>query len=135
MARAARLNRKSAERAGRRAETLAALWLRLKGYRIVAQRYRTRVGEIDLVARRAGCLAIIEVKQRARGGGADTAVGPRSERRIAAAAEIFLARRPDLAGRPVRYDIVTVEGWRLRHIRDAFRPGWQEGLVNPDGIF
>src|SRR5690606_20781701 len=58
-------DRRRAERAGRRAETLAALFLRLKLYRIVAMRYKTPVGEIDIVARRGRMLVLVEVKQRA----------------------------------------------------------------------
>ena len=60
-----RLNRQLAEARGRRAETLAAWWLRLQGWRILAQRARVPGGEVDLVARRGRVLAFVEVKQRA----------------------------------------------------------------------
>src|SRR6476469_7445338 len=59
-----RSNRRAAEARGRRAETLAAWWLRLHGWRILAQRVKTRAGEIDLIARRGRTLAFIEVKAR-----------------------------------------------------------------------
>ncbi|WP_298916675.1 YraN family protein [uncultured Algimonas sp.] len=118
--------RQAAERAGRRAEIWVAAYLRLTGYRILAQRYRTRSGEIDLVARRRRRIVFVEVKQRAN---ADHAVDPvtaRSEERIIRAAEIFLSRHPAYVeqGYGLRYDLVTVLGrWRIRHQKDAFR-GW-----------
>ena len=57
--------RRTAYLFGQKAETLAALWLRLKGYRILARRFRAPPGEIDLVARRGRVLALVEVKARA----------------------------------------------------------------------
>jgi putative endonuclease len=67
------MKRQSAERGGRRAESLAAWWLRLKGWRILARRVRTPVGEIDLVARRGRTIAFVEVKARATAVQADLA--------------------------------------------------------------
>lgn len=114
--------RRTAERAGRLAEALAALSLRLKAYRIVARRFRTPVGEIDLVARRGRLLVFIEVKLRPAGLEGLMALQPRQQRRIRNAAGWFLARRPELAGLDCRFDLVTVAPWRLpRHVQDVWR--------------
>lgn len=121
----AEARRLAAEKRGRRSETLAALLLRLKGYRILGRRVRTHAGEIDLVARApAGPVCFIEVKARADETSTANALGPRQQARIARAAELFLAGRPDLASRGARFDVVTViPGALPRHIRDAWRPG------------
>ncbi len=118
-------DRQRAERRGRRGETLAVLLLMLKGYRILGRRVKTKVGEIDLVARSPwGIICFIEVKARASGALALDAVGSRQQARIARAAQLYLAARPRLGNRGVRYDIVAVTPRTLpRHIRDAFRAG------------
>ncbi|MGB6231594.1 MAG: YraN family protein [Litorimonas sp.] len=119
-------DREAAERAGRRAEGLVALYLVLTGHRILARRYRCPSGEIDLIARRGRAIVFIEVKQRARAAHAVDPVTARSEERILRAGETWLNRHPDYIDRDfaVRYDLVTVIGrWRLHHLRDAFR-GW-----------
>ena len=115
------------ERRGRWAEQAAALLLALKGYRILARRFATHVGEIDLVARRGATLAFVEVKRRPSRGAALEAVLPRQRRRIERAALLFLARHPALAAScAVRFDVVTVAGagwWSWpRHLVDAWRP-------------
>lgn len=117
--------RQKAEKRGRRSETLAALLLMMKGYRILGRRVKTHVGEIDLVARApSGILCFIEVKARADANLALGSVGQRQQERIARAATLYLAARPKLAARGVRYDVVTVAPRTLpRHIRDAFRGG------------
>lgn len=115
--------RRRAYRHGRAAEWLCAALLVLKGYRIVARGVRLPVGEIDIVARRAGVLACVEVKRRKTLRGAVEAVTARQRRRIGRAAEGFVARRPDLAGLAIRFDVMLVAGgWRPRHIEDAWRP-------------
>ena len=114
--------RRAAEARGRRAETLAALWLGLKLYRVLDRRVRTPRGELDLVARRGGLLVFIEVKQRPSGREAVEAVTPRQQARIAAAAEVWAARR-GLDRLDRRFDVITVSPGRLpHHMRDAFRP-------------
>lgn len=117
--------RLAAEKRGRRSETLAALLLRLKGYRILARRVRTLAGEIDLIARApSGLVCFIEVKARTADGIAIESVGPRQQARIARAAELYVAGRPGLANKGMRFDIVTIIPRHLpRHIRDAWRPG------------
>lgn len=86
------MKRQAAERSGRRAESIAAWWLRLKGYRILARRVRTPVGEIDLVARRGKTLAFVEVKARQDRSSAGFAVSPSNARRISRASNLLLAR-------------------------------------------
>lgn len=120
-----RQNRKqAAERRGRRSEMWAALILMVKGYRILGRRVRTRLGEIDLVARApGGLICFVEVKARPEGLAAAQSVGPQQQARIARAAQLYLAGRPGLARKGVRFDIVTVSPGRLpRHLRDAWRP-------------
>src|SRR5207342_3532214 len=86
----AQMNRRAAERGGRRAERLAAWWLRLKGWRILAIRARTPVGEVDLVARRGRVLAFVEVKARATEADAAIALDDWRLRRVARAAEALM---------------------------------------------
>jgi putative endonuclease len=86
------MKRQRAERGGRRAERVAAWWLRLKGWRILAVRARTPVGEVDLVARRGSILAFIEVKARASEAQAGLALDDYRLRRVARAAEALSAR-------------------------------------------
>lgn len=80
-----------AYRSGLFAETLAALLLRLKGHRVVARRYKTPVGEIDLVALKGKRLAFIEVKRRKTAEDAAWTVPAKQRRRIVRAAQYWLA--------------------------------------------
>jgi putative endonuclease len=116
--------REAAERRGRAGESLAALWLRLKGYRILARRVKTHAGEIDLVAAAPfGPVCFIEVKARAHARLAAESVADGQRTRIARAANLYLAARPALAGRGMRFDIVALAPRRLPvHHRDAWRP-------------
>lgn len=115
----------AAEKRGRRSETWAALLLRLKGYRIVARRVRNHAGEIDLIARApSGLMCFIEVKARTAHASAIDSVGLRQRSRIARAAELYVAGRPELSAKGMRFDIVTVSPRTIpKHIRDAWRPG------------
>jgi putative endonuclease len=120
-------DRRSAYRHGYAAEAAAALLLTAKGYRLLARRYRTPLGEIDLIVRRGGLVAFVEVKARKTEREGLEAIGPLAERRILGAADLWLARHPDAAGLDFRYDLVLVTPWRLpKHVPDAFRPGWGE---------
>ena len=113
------MNRQKAERGGRRAERLAAWWLRLKGWRILAVRARTPVGEVDLVARRGRTLAFIEVKARAGEAEAAIALDDWRLRRVARAAEALLPRYMR-DGDVVRIDAMFVTPWRLpRHLTNV----------------
>jgi putative endonuclease len=108
-------------RLGLSAETRAAALLLLKGFRIAARRWRSPVGEIDLVVRRGRLLVFVEVKAREKFDDAAEAVTERQRRRIAAAAEAWLAGHAADAGRDIRFDAVLVAPWRLpRHIPAAF---------------
>lgn len=113
---------RSAERDGRRAERQAAGWLRLKGYVILARRWRSSAGEVDIVARRLfGPVCFVEVKTRADDAAAVAAVSLRQRARIARAAEIFLNGRA--LARTARFDVISIVPGRLpRHIPDAWRP-------------
>jgi putative endonuclease len=101
---------------GRRAETVACWWLRLRGYAIVARNVRVLGREVDVVARRGRTLVVVEVKAR-RGSGrgeAEEMVGERQRRRLLQAAEVLLAADP--RARTARVDVVAVHGFRPRHI-------------------
>lgn len=112
--------RRAAERAGRRAEAIAAWYLRAKGWRILARRLRMPSIELDLVARRGDVLAVVEVKWRPSPEGALVALTPPAVARLrAAAAEI--AAREAARGRPVaaRVDLIALAPGRWpRHIAD-----------------
>ncbi|MCF1505087.1 YraN family protein [Afifella sp. H1R] len=115
--------RRRAYRQGHMAEMAAALFLMMKGYRILARRYRTPLGEIDLIARRGRTVAFVEVKLRGERAAADWALTPRSERRIGAAASVWTSRHPAAMQFTQRFDLVLVSPFRLpRHLADAFRP-------------
>ncbi|MEH6690638.1 MAG: YraN family protein [Pseudorhizobium pelagicum] len=114
-------SRRSAERRGHVAEYLAAFFLLLKGYRILALRYKTRSGEIDLIARKGDLAVFVEVKARVGEREAVDAVSATAQKRIRAASDIWLSRRPDAARLSQRYDVIAVLPGRLpRHFRDAF---------------
>jgi putative endonuclease len=117
--------RRAAYRHGHFAEAVAALLLTAKGYRLLARRYKTPLGEIDLIAKRGHTIAFIEVKARAFERDALESVGRAAERRIVDAADMWLAKHPDAAGLNLRYDMIVVAPWRLpKHLPDAFRPNW-----------
>jgi putative endonuclease len=112
-------DRRDAERRGRGAETLAALWLLAKGYRILAQRERTPYGEIDVAAFKDGVLVIIEVKARPSFNEGVLAVKQRN--RLLRAAQEF-AKRRRLGNVPIRFDLVVhrPKRWPV-HLRGAWR--------------
>jgi len=105
-------DRKGSENAGRAAE-LAALWyLRFKGYRLLAHRYRSPMGEIDLIMRKGDTTAFIEVKQRGSIDAAVSAVTPYQSKRIAAAARSFMGQDRKAALQFCRFDIVAVSPYQ-----------------------
>ena len=106
---------------GLSAESRAAALLIAKGYRIVARRWRSPVGEVDIVARRRKTLIFIEVKARERLDDAAEAVIRRQQRRIIAAAEAWLASHPDDVYSDIRFDVMLVAPKSIpRHIMAAF---------------
>jgi putative endonuclease len=113
--------RRARFRLGVSAESRAAALLLAKGYRVVAKRFRSGVGEVDLVARRGNVLVFVEVKARDRLDDAAEAVTPRQQRRIVAAAEAWLAANPDDVTRNIRFDAILIapRHWP-RHIQAAF---------------
>jgi putative endonuclease len=115
--------RQAAYSLGRNAERIAALWLRLKGYRVIARGVRTALGEIDLVVRRGQVLAFVEVKARQELDTAAAAITPRQRGRIVRAAEAFRLKHEGLARLAPRFDAVLLRPGRLpRHVPDAWRP-------------
>ena len=117
-------DRQAAHQRGHASETLAALWLRLKGYRILARRLKTHAGEIDLVAAAPfGPVCFVEVKARNLARTAAESVGSGQQTRIARAASLYLASRPGLARRGARFDIIAIAPKSLPvHHRDVWRP-------------
>lgn len=114
--------RRLAEKRGRRAEAIAAWYLRLKGYGILARRFRGPIGEIDLVAKRRRTLVFVEVKAHAEDESGLDAVDAKSRARIAHAAEAWLMRYPAAAAFKLRFDVILVPpglGWP-KHLRNAF---------------
>ncbi|MEO6394526.1 MAG: YraN family protein [Devosia sp.] len=109
------------ERAGRRGEMWAALFLRLKGYRIAAKRVKTPLGEIDLVARRGRLTVFVEVKARAFSEGEADALLAVNGRRIVRAAALWLGRHPELNAGETRFDVIFLAPFAWpRHITGAF---------------
>lgn len=112
-------SRSEREAQGRRGETLAAWYLRLKGWRIIARRARSPRGEIDLVARRGRTVAFVEVKWRSSANELDFAIDPYRLRRVAAAAEA-LAPRFVRSGDTQQIDVILVAPGRWpRHMANA----------------
>lgn len=112
--------RRAAETRGRVAEFIAALWLTLKGYRVLGQRLRTPFGEVDLAAWKNGVLVIVEVKARKTYDAGAYAVHPQAQIRIGRAAEV-LAGRWRLNAAPIRFDLIVVgAGFLPKHERAAW---------------
>jgi putative endonuclease len=116
-----RTSREDSERRGRLAETLALWSLRLKGYRLLARRYKSPQGEVDLIMRKGNVTVFIEVKARENENLALEAVTERQARRISAAARYWMARDRKASLGICRFDIVTVRPYHWpRHIENAF---------------
>lgn len=115
-------DRRRREQAGRRAETAAALWLQLKGYRILDRRARMPACEIDLVARKGKFVVFVEVKSRRSHAQALEAVTPQLRQRLEEAANQWVSRRRGLREALWRFDVVLLAPGRLpKHMRDAWR--------------
>lgn len=113
--------RVAAFQTGLSAESRAAAWLIAKGYRILARRFRTPHGEIDIVARRRNLIAFVEVKARASLDEAAYAVTPRQQQRIVNAAEGWLMAHPEHADFELRFDAMLIAPRHLpRHLLAAF---------------
>lgn len=108
------MNRLAAEQRGRRGETIAAWFLRLKGWRVVAMRVKTPRGEVDLIARRGKTIAFVEVKARRNVRDLATAIDAYRLRRVAAAAEILLPKYGKECEN-MQIDVIMVAPWRWPH--------------------
>jgi len=118
---AAGTERATSFQTGLSAERRACLYLIAKGYRILARRYRTPHGEIDVVAKRRATLVFAEVKARNSLDEAAYSVTPRQQQRIATAASLWLAAHPDHANLDCRFDVILIAPRRLpRHLEAAF---------------
>lgn len=116
----------SPQRFGKKAEDLAARYLKRRGYKIIARNYRTKAGEIDIIAREGRSLVFIEVKgrQSMRYGSAKAAVTPRKQRQVARVALWYL-KETDQLDVKARFDVVAVtqkDGEaRIEIVRNAFQ--------------
>lgn len=114
----------TADAKGRAAEQHAEELLVAEGWSVLGRRVRTARGELDLVAQRNGLVAFVEVKLRRSLEDAAYALSERQQRRIAEAAECWLAANPSVGAQGVRFDVVVLDRRRnARRIADAFRPG------------
>lgn len=121
--------RQTYEEQGRKAEARIVNYLRLRGYKILAERFKTPDGEADIVAQKGSVIAIIEVKQRASQAALDDAMDSQTERRVMAAAEIWVERHfHDLPKDfELRFDFAGIIGnvspfCRVHYLKHAFRP-------------
>lgn len=113
--------RQQAEARGRFAETIAANWLRLKGWTILDQRVRTPAGEVDIVMRKPGLLVFVEVKNRKDEAALDLSLDRKRLLRVAAAAEILIPRFAQ-AGDDIRIDAMLIAPGRLpRHLEHVWQ--------------
>ena len=120
--RTAAARRQATERRGRWAERVALALLMLKGYRPLARRYAASGGEIDLIVKRGGTIAFVEVKARGRMDDALAAIGPRKRQKFSRAARAWAARNPWAADKTLRADAVFLAPGRFPlHIAAAFR--------------
>jgi putative endonuclease len=104
------------------AERVAELLLRAKGYRLLAHRFKTPVGEIDLIARKGKTLVFVEVKFRDSFEKGVYAILPAAQERIMRAAQLYLARQPEYALYNMRFDVVIVTGWRWpQHLKNVLQ--------------
>ncbi len=116
------ISRQKREALGRRAETLASWYLRAKGYRILARRYKSRHGEIDIIARKKGTLAIIEVKYRQSRRMAEDSISIKARKRIGRATQDYVAHHKTAQGLAIRFDaIYQIPKMRLIHKIDLWR--------------
>ena len=110
--------------AGRQAEVWAAVWLMLKGYRILGFRLKTPQAEIDILAQKGPILAVVEVKSRTTPMAALEAVGHDQRERLRRAGRAIVSSRPGLADAAIRLDLIAMSPGRFpHHIQDAWRGG------------
>ncbi len=110
---------------GRAGEDAGAAWLQARGWSIVGHNFRSRTGEIDIIASRGDTVAFCEVKawEALPASELEYAINARKRGRIAGTARLFLARHPGLAARHLRFDVLLVAPGSVRHIENAFQGG------------
>jgi len=119
--------RQKAERRGRLAELLAGWLLMAKGYKLLARRARTPMGEIDIIARRLSDLVFVEVKARKDFATGINAISPKQRRRISQAALFWIANDETANNLNCRFDIILVSPYlSVRHIENAFGEGGKQ---------
>lgn len=103
------------------AEGAAEIFLRAKGYKIIERRYRTKVGEVDIIALDGDYVVFVEVKARPTLDEALFSITPKMRGRISEAAMAFLAEHPNYTMRPMRFDVMAVKlPFTIRHMENAF---------------
>ncbi len=113
---------------GLRAEKFAVMYLRLKGYKILRQRYKTPVGEVDIIAQRKKQLIFIEVKARPSEASALESITPKMRERIERTAAYFLMKENKYNDYAMRFDLIAVTPFSLsnstfiKHLDNAWRP-------------
>lgn len=118
---ASHYERQRRQRLGQRAEWVAALYLQLKGYRILARRFKCPVGEIDLIAKRGRRVAFIEVKYRQTFESAAFSITDKQKQRIERAAAFWLMRHEGISYETLSFDVMLMRPRRLpRHLKSAF---------------
>ncbi len=105
---------------GLHAELLAIVYLFFKGYRILKWRFKTPIGEIDILAEKRGQLVCIEVKKRSDITGALEAVTPMMRGRISRCARLFVAKNPGYLRQSIRFDLIAISGLHIRHLDNAW---------------
>ena len=119
--------RQVSEKKGRWAESFAAVYLQIRGYKITARRVKTPFGEIDLIARKGRLLVFIEVKYRCDKSGLTTSLTPQSQQRIIKAAHYLTSRTSDFQTLEQRFDFIFTAPLgpfplgHITHMKDAWR--------------
>ncbi len=109
------------EEKGRCAEKWAALFLRLKGYKILKHRYQNPLGEIDLILQKGKLIVFCEVKARQSLNKGLEALAPYQQKRIIKGARCFQTKYPQFQSYDFRFDYIIVHGWRCHHLKNAWQ--------------
>lgn len=118
------MSEKNTYEQGMWAETLAAMYLCLKGYKVLERRYKTKVGEVDIIARKGKTVVAVEVKYRPSVDEALSVISAQARSRIASALSHYIARNPVYARHDLRFDVIAVSGgFSIHHLDNA----WMEG--------
>lgn len=102
-------------------EWFVSICLQMLGYKILSKRFKTKLGEVDLIARKRSVLVFVEVKNRKKLSDALGVVDIRTQKRIINAAKLFVQKHPYEGGKGFRFDVIALySGICVRHIRNAF---------------